>query len=214
MPDILEFRDDNRFLSNFYDAEVTFEGSVYPTVEHAYVAAKTESVSIRQLIRNAKTPGEAKRIGRKIELRSGWDVLKLDILEDLVRQKFTNHTELRKKLLATGDVYIMEGNRWGDLFWGIDLKTHEGFNHMGKILMKIRRELVLRERLADQQHAIWSHWMRYMFTCGKLDDGNWVMPKDKVERWKRQMETVYSDLTEKERHSDRDQADKILDCME
>jgi len=68
-----------------------------------------------------------------------------------------------------------------------------------------------RERLAAVQHAIWSHWMQYMFTQGTYDElGNWTMPKEKVERWHRQMETGYHDLTEKEKVSDREQADKVI----
>ncbi len=69
----------------------------------------------------------------------------------------------------------------------------------------------LREQLAAVQHEIWAHWMRYMFTCGQFGpDGSWTMPTDKVERWQRQMSTPYSDLTDKERESDRHQADKVL----
>ena len=69
----------------------------------------------------------------------------------------------------------------------------------------------LREQLADEQHAIWSHWMGYMFACGThMPDGTWVMPADKARRWQRQMETPYTALTDKERESDRHQADKIL----
>ena len=69
----------------------------------------------------------------------------------------------------------------------------------------------LREKLADEQHEIWSHWMKYMFSCGEFNsDGEWVMPEEKHDRWTRQMNTTYSNLSEKERESDRDQADKIL----
>ena len=69
----------------------------------------------------------------------------------------------------------------------------------------------LREELADAQHEIWSHWMRYMFSCGEFNsDGEWVMPEEKYDRWARQMNTHYFELSEKERESDRDQADKIL----
>jgi hypothetical protein len=69
----------------------------------------------------------------------------------------------------------------------------------------------MREKLADVMHAIWAHWMRYMFSCGTFNnDGSWTMPADKVERWKRQMETDYTDLTDKERESDRHQADKVI----
>ena len=69
----------------------------------------------------------------------------------------------------------------------------------------------LREQLADVQHAIWGHWMGYMFSCGWTDwNGCWIMPADKYQRWARQMVTPYAELTEKERMSDREQADKIL----
>ncbi len=71
------------------------------------------------------------------------------------------------------------------------------------------------ERLADIQHSIWSHWMKYMFTCGTYDSyGNWLMSKEKVDRWQRQMNTDYEDLTEKEKESDRDQARKTIEKNE
>ena len=69
----------------------------------------------------------------------------------------------------------------------------------------------LREQLADIQHAIWAHWMGYMFGCGEFrKDDTWVMPAEKLERWWRQKEAPYSELSDKERESDRHQADKIL----
>jgi hypothetical protein len=53
--------------------------------------------------------------------------------------------------------------------------------------------------------------MRYQFSvCQPNGDGSVTIPADKVERWSRQMKTIYADLTEKERESDRDQADKII----
>ena len=69
-----------------------------------------------------------------------------------------------------------------------------------------------RERIAAVQHGIWSHWMRYLFSvCGELnDDGSATIPAYNVERWHRQMETGYAALTDKERESDRNQADKVL----
>lgn len=70
---------------------------------------------------------------------------------------------------------------------------------------------MLRAALADVQHAIWSHWMKYMFTQGTINpDGSWTMPEEKVGRWMRQMTTPYSELSEKEQQSDLEQADKIL----
>ena len=73
----------------------------------------------------------------------------------------------------------------------------------------------VREKLAEVSHEIWSHWMKYMFECGKervMSDltFEWVMPEDKMLRWQRQMRTPYNKLTEQEKESDRNQADKKL----
>ena len=73
----------------------------------------------------------------------------------------------------------------------------------------------LREQFADLAHAIWAHWMRYMFSCGQqLADDTWIMPADKVKRWTRQMHTPYAELSDKERESDREQADKMIVLFE
>ena len=73
---------------------------------------------------------------------------------------------------------------------------------------------MLREKLANVQHAIWSHWMRYLFTQGtQNEDGSFTIPAEKVERWKWQMNTPYEQLSEKMRDSDRNQADKILEIF-
>jgi hypothetical protein len=74
----------------------------------------------------------------------------------------------------------------------------------------LRRQLD-RERLAAIQHDIWSHWTRYQFSvCQRNDDGSLTIPAEKVERWERQAATPYSALSEAERESDRDQADKVI----
>lgn len=71
-----------------------------------------------------------------------------------------------------------------------------------------------RELLADISHEIWSHWMRYMFSiCIQNEDGSMKIPATRVERWKRQMDTKYNDLSESEKDSDREQADKILEVL-
>jgi len=68
-----------------------------------------------------------------------------------------------------------------------------------------------REKLADVSHDIWSHWMRWMLSVGRWNnDGTWTMPAEKLERWGRQMGTPYANLSDKEKDSDREQADKIL----
>jgi hypothetical protein len=71
-----------------------------------------------------------------------------------------------------------------------------------------------REALADLEHDRWSRWMKYQFSKGTFnDDGSWTMPAESVERWKRQMETPYADLTESEKDSDRREADKTLKVL-
>lgn len=133
------FSGEYRYLSNFWPAEVTFEGHRYPSVEHAYQAAKSLDAAARSRIAALPTPSEAKRAGRALTYRSDWDRVKLDVMEQCVRDKFKNNADLGAKLLATGEAELVEGNDWGDEFWGVC--EGRGANHLGKILMKIRAEL-------------------------------------------------------------------------
>lgn len=136
-PPILEFTGAYRFLSNFYYASVMLDGIWYPTVENAYQAAKTLNNELRAQFRKCG-PGTAKKLGQTLQLQDGWEDIKLEIMEVLVRQKF-KHTDLATKLLATKDAELVEGNYWNDKFWGVC--RGEGLNHLGKILMKVRAEL-------------------------------------------------------------------------
>lgn len=135
---IKQFQGEYRFLSNFWLVKVLFEGKIYSSVEHAYQAAKTLDPKIREIIRNLSSPGMAKRYARKIELRPDWEKVKLGIMESLVRYKFLNNSDLMRKLKATGSEELIEGNLWGDTYWGV--YNGKGENHLGKILMKIREE--------------------------------------------------------------------------
>jgi len=135
---ISEFVGGFRFLSNFYPVPIVLEGNVYLSLEHAFQAAKTADPLEQQKIREMPTPGKAKRAGRQVTLRPNWEQIKLRIMEALVRQKF-GHPELGKKLLATGNKELVEGNNHGDVFWG--KYNGEGENWLGRILMKVRQEL-------------------------------------------------------------------------
>lgn len=127
------------WLSNFYYTPVTLDGVLYPSVEHAYQAAKTLDLDAREKIRCLVAPAAAKSDGRKLLLREGWDEMKLNIMLDLLRQKFT-HPGLRAKLVATGTRQLIEGNFWGDTFWGVDSRVG-GENHLGRLLMQVRGEI-------------------------------------------------------------------------
>ncbi len=134
-----EFTGPYRFLSNFSPAQIELEGITYPTVEHAYQAAKTLDRGERLRIAALPTPAEAKRAGRALPQRADWETAKFQVMEQCVREKFMRHADLRAALLATGEAYLEEGNTWGDQIWGV--YQGKGDNRLGKILMKIRAEL-------------------------------------------------------------------------
>lgn len=136
---ICRFRDEYLFLSNFYLAPVTYRGLTYQNNEAAFQAQKCLTRE-EQLPFTTLRPNEAKRLGRQVALRPDWEDVKLQIMEEIVRAKFTQNPELKEQLLATGDLLLMEGNTWHDLYWGVDSKTWEGQNHLGEILMQVRRE--------------------------------------------------------------------------
>ena len=127
------------FLSNFYGCPVEYEGILYPGVEYAYQAAKTLDDEQRKDILMSANPGVAKRRGRRVTIREDWEEIKLDVMRELVSEKFQNHTSLRSDLLDTEDAELVEGNHWGDTFWG--MCDGVGRNHLGKILMEVRAEL-------------------------------------------------------------------------
>lgn len=131
------FQGKNRFLSNFWRVPIEYDGDLYPSVEHAYQAAKTDNFQDRLRIRLMPTAGDAKRAGRRVEIRSDWEQVKLDVMYQLVKQKFSAEP-LRSQLIATGDNELIEGNTWNDTFWGIC--RGRGENHLGKILMRVRGE--------------------------------------------------------------------------
>ena len=84
------------------------------------------------------TCGQAKRLGSQIPLRHDWEQVKLDVMETILRDKFTRHSGLRVQLLDTGDRELVEQNTWGDRFWGV---CGVGENHLGRLLVKIRTGL-------------------------------------------------------------------------
>ncbi len=129
------------FLSNFYNAPVTYGGISYYNNEAAFQAQKcTDKADMQQFAQ--LDPSQAKRLGRSITLRKDWEQVKISLMTEIVRAKFTQNPELAEKLAATGGAHLEEGNNWGDRIWGT--VNGVGANNLGKILMQIRDEL--RER--------------------------------------------------------------------
>lgn len=137
---IVRFRESYRFLSNFFVAPIAMPADPtigWPSVEHGYQALLAADPSDRDWIVQAPSPGEAKKRARKCRRREGADDLRIPLMRELVHLKFTQHPVLRQKLLDTGSRELVEGNTWGDTFWGVD-EVRGGQNVLGQILMNQR----------------------------------------------------------------------------
>ena len=142
---IAQFKGKYSFLSNFHPQELRYDGISYPTLEHAFQAAKTDDRQLKRKIAEKTTPGQAKRAGGKRGIipdfnHAAWEAKKDKVMETLVKIKFMD-PELAQQLLATGDATLEEGNNWNDTYWGINIETGAGQNKLGQILMKIREHL-------------------------------------------------------------------------
>jgi N-glycosidase YbiA len=136
---IAKFDGDYRFLSNFYLSIIEIDGATYHTVEHAYQAMKTLNRVERAKIRALPSPADAKRAGKRLTLRQDWERVKVPIMTLLVSEKFWTNERLADLLLETGDAELVEGNTWGDRFWGVS--GGKGENHLGRILMFVRDQI-------------------------------------------------------------------------
>lgn len=128
---------EHAYLSNFHYAPFEADGLMWPTVEHYFQAMKTLSLYDRKVVSRLETPGEAKRAGRSLQLRSDWENVKVDVMRDALRHKFTQHPDLAEKLLATGDEVLHEDSPT-DKIWGW---RDNGLDLLGKCLMEVRKEL-------------------------------------------------------------------------
>lgn len=139
------FTGDYAFLSNFYPSPIMFNGLIFPTAEHFYQAQKTLDFEEAKKIIEAKTPGEAKRLGQNVTLRENWETSKEYYMSGTIGLKFGQNINLLVKLLDTGEHYLEETNTWGDKYWGVC--DGEGENKLGELLMSFRD--FMNEKLHD-----------------------------------------------------------------
>lgn len=132
---IEKFSKEYSFLSNFYYSVILFNGIAYQTVEHAFQAIKTLDVKKRMEIAALSSPGKAKKAGRCLDIRKDWENIKVEVMRSLLKLKFKN-SSMKKMLLATKGNTLIEGNTWGDTFWGVC--NGDGENMLGKLLMELR----------------------------------------------------------------------------
>lgn len=141
MGDILTFTTPNtRWLSNMAPVPISFEGITYPSTENFYQAMKYSSHDVRLEI-SKMTPYAAKKFSRANPMTNGaFEANKLRVMTYAQRKKYAQEP-FQQMLLLTGDAHLEEGNWWGDRFWGTDIKTREGENHLGKIIMDVRKDI-------------------------------------------------------------------------
>lgn len=109
---------------------------IFPTAEHLYQALKGKHDYYLEWFTDPNmSPAEAKKLGREIKKRPDWNTVKLSIMREVVLLKFRQNEDLAYQLVCTGTEELVEGNWWGDRFWGVD---EYGENHLGKILMDVR----------------------------------------------------------------------------
>lgn len=147
---INEFRGEHAFLSNYDVNEFIWRGIMFNSGEQAFAYAKTffatymnhENGQRQRDILAAKTPGEAKKLGRGATINvEQWDAQKVHYMREIVHAKFGYVKGYAGKLINTGASPLVEGNTWGDTFWGKCRGTDgkvTGLNMLGTILMEER----------------------------------------------------------------------------
>lgn len=146
---IKKFDNKYKFLSNFSNHSVKYRGIRYLSAEAAFQAQKCadpkQAKDFSDLL-----PGSAKRLGRKVKLRKDWDQIKEGVMFYVLQAKFDQHEWLRERLIDTGDAELIEGNTWGDTYWGVC--KGEGENRLGYILSVLRHRYIAGGALeADEQ---------------------------------------------------------------
>ena len=132
---ITSFSGEYRWLSNFWPVLINYEGLVYPSTENAYQASKTYP-EYREPYK-FYTPGKAKREGAKIAIRPDWD--REGTMFKLQELKYKDPW-LANLLILTDEQEIIEGNDWGDTFWG-ESPIGNGQNKLGKMIVTIRTRI-------------------------------------------------------------------------
>jgi ribA/ribD-fused uncharacterized protein len=144
-PQVIEFNSkiaEYSYLSNFHPAPFTYNGKTWPTVEHAFQAAKfPDAPDLQEKIRLTATPAGAKIKGRRgAPLRPDWEEVKVPLMLELLRAKFAANPPLSEALKATAPAQLREVSR-SDSFWGCGASGC-GKNQMGNLLHQVRNTLI------------------------------------------------------------------------
>lgn len=132
------FRNDYYFLSNMYPCRIVIDGIEYSCAEAAFQTMKLANAEDRKMFIGLDGY-EAKKLGRRVQLRPDWNTYRLAAMNIVVSNKFFQNGYLARKLLETGDDELVEVNTWNDTFWGVC--NGKGQNWLGKLLMDLRNDL-------------------------------------------------------------------------
>ena len=151
---ITEFKQEYAYLSNFYDSPFILNDVQFSTVEHFFQANKAINKKDFFYVLKSETPAIAKKRGKEINIDPNWDLIKNQIMYTGVYNKFVQYNKLRDMLICTMDSELIEGNYWNDKYWGFCLKTNQGQNYLGKILMYVRKILYNNYFISSRLNAI------------------------------------------------------------
>lgn len=132
------FKGEYAWLSNMALVKIKYDGIEYPSVEHAYMSAKSHYMEWKSRCADTQISGKQIKLESKgVILRDDWEEVKYDVMKECIDHKFSQEP-FKTKLEETGDVELVEGNWWNDLYWGVDSKTGKGENNLGKLIMEKR----------------------------------------------------------------------------
>lgn len=140
---IESFTGENYFLSNFYEFPVEVFGLKFQNSEAAFQSQKSLNKSIQQKFCNLP-PFDAKHLAHSLPLRIDWESVKVDVMRDVLQAKFSD-PELKRRLMNTHPHRLVEGNTWGDKYWGVC--DGEGKNYLGRLLMELRDKLMRQQKV-------------------------------------------------------------------
>lgn len=123
-------------FSNFAALGFELKEKYWKTSEHYYQAMKFEGTSYEENIRKAKSPAEAKKLGKATFIRKDWDQVKEEVMREALLAKFKTNELAKEILLSTGEEVIVEDSPW-DSYWGLG-PDKNGQNRLGVLLMEVR----------------------------------------------------------------------------
>lgn len=147
MYDINDLTKNYFYLCNFYMRPMTFNGLNYSNAEAAYQAQKCLYDEDKMLFVEGgdfSSPREAQKRGQQIAIVDNWDDKRVEVMYEVIAEKFLQNPDLAERLIQTNGQLITEGDRFSDTFWG--LTEDGGENHLGNILMYIRDNVLTHDR--------------------------------------------------------------------